>query len=85
MNTNITFSSNKFRKTLNQWEFITAFENYNHIDSDIVSFTFKENGVVIVYEKEAHMLDLTEIAEIIGCKFVIIGVDEFRNDIICGI
>lgn len=85
MNTHITFNSTQFKKTLNQWEFITAFEKYNHINSDIVSFTFKENGIVIIYEKEAHMLDLTEIAEIIGCKFAIIGIDEFKNNIICGV
>lgn len=83
MNT-ITFKPRQFKKVINQWEFITEMVKFCGIKSDLTKITFGEKHIIIAFEKEAHSLDLEDIANIIGCKNAILGKDDYSNDVICG-
>jgi hypothetical protein len=84
INKKFTFSSNVFRRIMNEWGFITIFEQKNNVTSKYKDIKFNDDSIEIHFEREAHKLDLNDIAKLINCKFALIGIDEKENKIICG-
>ena len=80
---NIRINSNIFKKTINQWEFITLFVKKVRVESDFVNIIINSNCIKIFFDKEAHSLDLNDISEIVGYDNVIIGRDDYSNHMIC--
>lgn len=84
INKKFTFSSNVFRRIMNEWGFITIFEQKNNVTSKYKAIKFNDDSIEIHFEREAHKLDLKDITKLINCKFALIGIDEKENKIICG-
>jgi hypothetical protein len=80
---NININSKVFKKTINQWEFITLFSKRIRVTSKFSDIEFYIDGISIFFEKEAHHLDLDDIAKLIRCERVFIGKDTYGNNMIC--